>query len=210
MKKLGGIRLVLVAGILFGGAMPALADDHLRIPEPAGPAVVPEQFAAVKDKLGICFGCHDASGYSPDPQFPILSGQQYYYLYVQLKDFKAGRRASEIMGPIASEMEKDEMKLLAQYFSSQPWPTVIYRGDPGKAAKGEAVTVAGMCVQCHLGGFEGNSRVPRLAGQFQEYILKTLTDFKTGARANSPAKISLMGSFTEEDLDAVSEFLADL
>ncbi len=204
------MRRVLAAGILFGGAMPALADDHSRIPVPDEPPVVPEEFAAVKEKLEVCFGCHDASGYSPDVTFPILSGQQYYYIYVQLKDFKAGRRASDLMGPIAAEMEKDEMKLLAKYFSSQPWPRVNYRGDSGKVAKGEAVTVAGMCVQCHLGGFVGNSRVPRLAGQFKEYILKTLSDFKTGARANSPAKTSLMGSFTEEDLDAVSEFLADL
>ena len=205
-----GFRLVLAAGFLFGGMVPALADNHPRIPEPTEPPLVSEEFAAVKEKLEICFDCHDASGYSPSSVFPILSGQQYYYLYVQLKDFKAGLRASEIMGPIASKLEKDQMKLLARYFSEQPWPKISFKGDPARTAKGESVGVAGQCVQCHLGGYEGNSRVPRLAGQFPEYLAKTMIDFKTRARANSPAKMSLMESFTEDDIAAAAEFLADL
>ena len=35
---------------------------------------------------------------------PITWGQNYYYLYVQLKDYASGRRANEIMNPIAAAM----------------------------------------------------------------------------------------------------------
>jgi hypothetical protein len=35
-----------------------------------------------------------------------------------------------------------------------------------------------------------------------------MLDFKTKARANSPAKSSLMESYDEADIDAMAEFLA--
>ena len=43
--------------------------------------------------------------------------QEYYYLYVQLKDYKPGLRVNEIMSDIAAELSKDEMKALAQHYS---------------------------------------------------------------------------------------------
>lgn len=210
MTKYQGLRCLLAAGLYLGALAPAVADSHTVIPEPAAPPVVPEEFAAVKEKLAVCFDCHDPSGYTPDPTYPNLSGQQFYYLYVQLKDFRAGRRASDVMGPIAADMEKEEMKAVAQYFSEQPWPNIGFKGEDAKVAAGERATVAGQCVQCHLGSYEGNSRIPRLAGQYPGYLQKTLTDFKTKARANSPAKSTLMESYNNEDLAAMAEFLANM
>jgi cytochrome c553 len=101
------------------------------------------------------------------------------------------------------------MKLIAKYFSEQEWPRTGFKGDPAITAKGETATGAGQCVQCHRGGFDGDSRVPRLAGQQREYLFKTLMDFKNKARMNSPSKSSLMNSFEEADIDAMAEYLAD-
>ena len=210
MKRSRIYRYLFSAGLCFGIAASALADDHPRIPEPAEPPVVPEAFATVREKLEICFDCHGAGGYAPDPTFPILSGQEFYYLYVQLKDFKAARRASEIMGPIASGLERAEMKQIAQYFSTRPWPNIGYKGDEAKVLAGERAAAAGQCVQCHLGSYKGNSRIPRVAGQYPEYLRKTLSDFKTKTRLNSPAKSSLMGTFSDEDLEAMADFMANM
>ena len=69
---------------------------------------------------------------------------------------------------------------------------------------------AGQCVACHLGGFEGGSRVPYTSGQHADYLAKTLIDFKTKSRNNSPAKGSLMASFSNEELTAVAKYLAAL
>ena len=44
------------------------------------------------------------------------------------------------------------------------------RSSDQDVAKAETATAAGQCVQCHLGGYEGNSRVPRLAGQKVSYL----------------------------------------
>lgn len=174
------------------------------------PAVAGEEdTAAIKETLELCVTCHGEKGASRQPEFPILAGQHFYYLYVQLKDFKSGSRKDEIMGPIVEEMERSEMKALARYFSKQTWPNIGFKADPAVAAKGETATGAGQCVQCHLGGYEGDSRIPRLAGQHPQYLNKTMLDFKHKKRLNSPAKSSLMASFGSEDIEAMSLYLAD-
>ena len=165
-------------------------------------------YEPVLDQIKLCVSCHGENGSTLQPTFPILSGQHYYYLYVQLKDFKSGLRKNDVMGPIASKLEKSQMKLLAQYYSEQDWPNVSYRADSAAEIRGETATVAGQCVQCHLGGYEGDSRIPRLAGQHPEYLLKTMTDFKHRKRLNSAAKSSLFVSYSEDDIRAMSEYLA--
>jgi cytochrome c553 len=166
------------------------------------------EYQPVLSQIKQCVSCHGENGATLQPTFPILSGQHFYYLYVQLKDFKSGLRKNEIMGPIASQLEKSQMKLLAKYFSEQNWPNIGYRTSSAAEIQGEIATGAGQCVQCHLGGYEGDSRIPRLAGQHPEYLLKTMTDFKYKNRLNSAAKSSLFVSYSEDDIKAMSEYLA--
>ena len=166
------------------------------------------EYQPVLSQIKQCASCHGENGATLQPTFPILSGQHFYYLYVQLKDFKSGLRKNEIMGPIASQLEKPQMKLLAKYFSEQDWPNLGYRADSAAEMRGETATGAGQCVQCHLGGYEGDSRIPRLAGQHPEYLLSTMTDFKHKKRLNSAAKSSLFVTYDEDDIRAMSEYLA--
>ena len=169
-----------------------------------------DEYNAISEKLELCAGCHGEKGASSNPEYPILAGQHLYYLYVQLKDFKSGFRKSEIMSPLAAELEKADMLSMAKYYSEQKWPGIGFRADPAKAAKGEKATTAGQCVQCHLGGYEGNSRIPRLAGQHPKYLNKTMTDFKNKKRTNSPAKSTLMVSYDDADIEAMSDFLGNM
>ncbi|MFT5115149.1 MAG: cytochrome c553 [Parasphingorhabdus sp.] len=166
------------------------------------------EYEPVLSELKQCIACHGADGVTLQPTFPILSGQHFYYLYVQLKDFKSGLRKNNIMSPIAADLSKSQMKLLAKYFSDQKWPAIGFKSDSAAEAKGESATGAGQCVQCHLGGYEGDSRIPRLAGQHPEYLLKTMSDFKHRIRMNSAAKSSLFVSYSEDDIKAMSEYLA--
>ncbi|MGI9305031.1 MAG: c-type cytochrome [Gammaproteobacteria bacterium] len=169
-----------------------------------------DEYAAIRDKLQACATCHGDKGASAQAQYPILAGQELHYLYVQLKDFKAERRADPIMSPIAATLEKEEMQLMAKYFSEQAWPNIGHRSDAALEKVGLMAASAGQCVACHLGGYEGNSRVPRLAGQHPEYLQKTMLDFKTKTRKNSPAKGSLMESFGEEDIEGMADYLGGL
>jgi len=168
------------------------------------------KFAAVAEIISSCEVCHGEYGASTQQQYPILAGQEFYYLYVQLKDFKSGLRAGPIMGPLASAIEKDLMQLVAQYFSEQSWPQYDYVTDDKRINASLTIINAGQCVACHLGTFHGSSRVPRVAGQHPEYLAKTMLDFKTKARNNSPAKGTLMASFEDEQLMDVAYYLSAL
>ncbi len=169
-----------------------------------------DEYAAIREMLETCFVCHGPNGASTEAKFPILAGQHFYYLYVQMKDFKAGRRASAVMEEFVAVLSRDDMKTLAKFFSEQAWPNIGYRADPALARKGQVATVAGQCVQCHRGGYEGDSGTPQVAGQHPQYLKKTMMDFKTKRRMNSPAKSSLMESYSAEDIAGMAEFLAGM
>ena len=170
-----------------------------------------DKFAPIMPLLQTCTACHGDDGVSVIPQNPILAGQHLHYIYVQLKDFKSGLRENAIMGPIAQGLEKDQMLLIAEYYSKQEWPQNTDKDiTPEMALLAKKVINAGQCVACHLSGFEGGSGVPRADGQHFDYLQKTLIDFKTKARNNAPAKSSLMASFSDEELTAVAQYLATL
>jgi cytochrome c553 len=194
-RRLGA--LAMLATIAAAGAA-AVAQDE----ESAGSG--PEQ------KAQVCFACHGPQGASTNPQYPVIAGQHQYYLYLQLKDFKAGRRDNPEMKPIMESLSSDDFMPLAEYFSQQRWPSLSFDVDPAKVAAGETAAGSGECPQCHLGGFNGTSAVPRLAGQQLEYLQKTMLDFKSKARNNQPAMSALMGAFSDEDIAALAQYIASL
>ena len=175
-------------------------------------AIVPHRGSAqdLADQIAVCTGCHGEAGIPEDPEVPIIWGQEFYYLYVQLKDYKAGRRAHAIMSEIVAGLSKQELQALAQHFAAQTWPAIGFRAEAADVSQGQVAASAGQCVQCHLGGYEGNSRVPRLAGQTASYLEITMLAFKTKDRTNSPAKSSLMASYDEAAIGAMARYLAGL
>ena len=66
-----------------------------------------------------------------------------------------------------------------------------------------------VCTSCHLEQFQGDSSVPRLAGQQRDYLAKTMTDFRNRARANNPG-MSDLNTVTPEQLAAIAAYLAGL
>ena len=69
-------------------------------------------------------------------------------------------------------------------------------GDPAKA---QAI-VNQVCAACH--GVDGNSPLPvnpSLAGQHPEYLLKQLTEFKSGTRSN-PVMAGMVANLTPDDM----------
>jgi len=63
------------------------------------------------------------------------------------------------------------------------------------------------CAACH--GPDGNSPTgpdfPRLAGQYYDYLLKALRDYKAGARKN-PIMGGQVGSLTSQDMADLAAF----
>lgn len=192
--KLGWLCSCLVfLGTLSGaGATPAVAQN-------------------IAEKVEVCAGCHGQDGKPIDKSIPIIWGQQLGYLYIQLRDFKRGDRKNEIMQPIASSFEKDDMLAIAEYFSKKPWPDLGQPRSPkdvSQRAFGANRSVG--CTGCHLDQYQGDGTVPRLAGQSREYLTKTIADFRTRARGNNPGMSDLMLATTPDDLAALEEYLSGL
>lgn len=169
------------------------------------------EYSDIADDLDFCASCHGEKGALPiDDTIPVLAGQHFYYIYIQLKDLSSGMRKNEIMNDIASSYDKNQMKRFAQYFSEQPWPNIGYTTESELISKAESAVSAGQCVQCHRGSFEGDSQIPRIANQNFSYLQKTMKDYKSKMRNNAPAKSSLFASFKDEDIDALASYLAGL
>jgi cytochrome c553 len=174
-------------------------------------AITPLRAQTLDEKIQVCSGCHGENGKPVDKTIPNIWGQQMGYLYIQLRDFKRGDRKSEIMQPIASTFERDDMLAIAEYFSKKPWPDF---GQPraSKDVSQRALTANGSigCTGCHLDHFQGDSTVPRLAGQGRDYLAKTMADFRIRARSNNPGMSDLMIATSPDDLTALAEYLAGL
>ncbi len=165
----------------------------------------------IQEKVQVCSGCHGEAGKPVDKTIPNIWGQQAGYLYIQLRDFKRGDRKSEIMQPIASAFERDDMLAIAEYFSKKPWPDLGQPRAPKDVAQ-RARSAEGSigCTGCHLDQFQGDSTVPRLAGQGRDYLARSMADFRTRARGNNPGMSDLMIATPADDLTALAEYLAGL
>ena len=165
----------------------------------------------IEDKAALCEGCHGLKGVPQYPTAPIIWGQNEGYLYLELRDFQKGARKDDRMTPIAQSLSKEDVQALAQYFSAKPWPKTG-APDASKADEAAAMTAihSVVCTSCHLEQFQGDSSIPRLAGQEQEYLAKTMMDFRTGARANNPGMSDLIHTVTPEQLTAIAAYLAGL
>ena len=185
------LRSVVVAALLFA-ATAAWADS-------------------VEDKASVCSACHGEKGLPAEPAVPIIWGQNEGYLYLELRDFQKGARKNDQMTPIAQSLSKEDALALAQYFSAKPWPKTG-APDASKADVTSAMTAikSVVCTSCHLEQFQGDSSVPRLAGQEREYLAKTMTDFRNRTRANNPGMSDLMNTVTPEQITAMAAYLAGL
>jgi cytochrome c553 len=174
-------------------------------------AAAPASADSIAEKAKACAGCHGTDGKPIDKTTPVIWGQLTGYIYIQLRDFKRGDRKSEIMQPIASAFEKDDMLAIAEYFSQKKWPDLGQPRAPKDVSKKatDAEHSVG-CTGCHLEQFQGTSTAPRLAGQSREYLAKTIADFRSRTRGNNPGMSDLMIATPESDLAALAEFLAGM
>jgi cytochrome c553 len=166
---------------------------------------------SIAEKVEACSGCHGQDGKPIDKTTPVIWGQPAGYIYIQLRDFKRGDRKNEIMQPIASSFEKEDMLAIAEYFSNKPWPNLSQPRSPRDVAERALRAEHSVgCTGCHLDQFQGTGTAPRLAGQSREYLTKTIADFRTRARSNNPGMSDLMLATPPDDLAALAAYLAGL
>ena len=167
--------------------------------------------AATRKLAETCAACHAADGNSENPAFPILAGQTWRYIYIQLKDFKEGRRTDPVMSPMAANLSRDEMIALGNYFAAQKPKPLAFKADEARVAAGKKTSDAVLCPMCHLGAFVGQNEIPRVAGQHPEYVRKQLQDFKARKRTNDAGNMtSVAGTLSDDDIENLAQYIANL
>jgi cytochrome c553 len=167
--------------------------------------------APIEETAKTCAACHGAAGVPISAKIPVIWGQQAGYIYLDLKDFKSGARKNPLMSPMAAGLSKADMMALAEYFSKRPWPTLAQKRASDIATRTAEVDAnSGQCTQCHLGGYLGGGTTPRLADQNRDYLVKTMLDFRSGARANNPWMTDLLKTYKDTDIQALADYLAGM
>ena len=158
-----------------------------------------------------CVECHGPGGNSQNPDYPVLAGQSWRYIYIQLKDFKEGRRTDPVMSAMAARLSRDDMIALGNYFAAvKPLP-IEFKADAAKVEAGRKISDAVLCPMCHLGGFVGQNEIPKVAGQHAQYIRKQLLDFRAKRRTNDAGNMtSVAGTLSDDDIENLTQYIANL
>ena len=153
-----------------------------------------------------CLGCHGIVSYNniyPSYKVPMLGNQHKDYLVAALKAYRSGERAHPTMRAHAANLSDQDISKIADYFSS-------FRLDDSKQANSDVKMIeeANACVGCH--GPDGNSIVPtfpKIAGQYQDYLLHALKSYKNGNRNNAIMN-GIASTLSDEQMIILSKYYA--
>lgn len=187
--------------VLFG----LMAIGLAAVMSPAGAAGDPVEG---KSKFYTCAGCHGVPGYTntyPTYHVPRIGGQHADYVVSSLKSYQTGERSHGSMKGNAANLSDEDMEDIAAYVSKFRGmnASLPVTGDPQQGK-----TKAATCSGCHAeDGNSENSMFPRLAGQYESYLIRALKDYKSGARSN-PMMMGFASILSEEDMRDVAAYYA--
>jgi cytochrome c553 len=172
---------------------------------------LPTHAADVKETVEVCKGCHGDNGVSQMENIPSLAGQLDQYIQWQLVYFRSGARKNEQMQPIVEKITNEDIRNLGAYLAALPtFKAPDKDDDPDLSAKGKQAAVGRRCASCHGDNFAGTKAVARLAGQREDYLVKTLHDYKSGARNGGPQGVmsDVAYPLSDEEIAALAHYLA--
>jgi len=158
--------------------------------------------AAGKEAAANCAGCHGDEGVSGSPATPSLAGQDAQYVVTALQAYKGGSRSDATMKAMVGSLDDNAMTNLAAYYASLEPKAPNVR----KPLTTEEWTLR--CDRCH--GVNGNStdpRLPMLAGQRADYLLKALKGYRARTRKSSEMA-AMSDGLSEDDLDNLASHYA--
>lgn len=175
--------------------------------------------AGEKIATAVCAACHGVDGNSLVSMYPKLAAQHPAYITKQLMNFKAGERQNAIMAGMVTALTPEDMVNLGAYFGAQSVKSASATKN-GPGSLGEKIYKGGIaslgvpaCASCHGANGAGIPvQFPRLAGQHAEYTITQMKAWRSGERANDPAKMMRMvaSKLSDADIEAVADYIQGL
>jgi len=164
----------------------------------------------------LCASCHMQNGWGKeDGSFPVIAGQHRKVLIKQLSDIRNKNRDNPTMYPFSDPAEIGGVQGISDvtaYIASMKKDRKPGTGSGKNLAHAEEIYQK-QCMQCHGAKGVGNNDAffPSLNGQHYAYLLRQLIWIRDGYRKNAdPAMVGIVKALSEEELDAVADYLSRL
>ena len=166
----------------------------------------------IEQRAAPCFGCHGERGQSETENTPSLGGQQPPYALIQLFMFREKLRVFEPMNEMAKALTDDDLRLFSDFIGKLPKPAPpADAGDPARLQRAQALVQQQHCNSCHNADFSGRDNVPRLADQREDYLAKTMREYKDNSRHGYDGTMAeVLQPVTPEQIDDLAYFFAHL
>jgi cytochrome c553 len=164
----------------------------------------------IEQRAVTCFACHGEKGQSEAENTPSLGAQQAPYALIQLFMFREKLRTFEPMNEMAKSFTDDDLQKFADFIAKSPKPAPPSEtGEPARMQRGLALIQLHRCNNCHNADLSGKENVPRIANQREDYLAKTLLEYKDNSRHGYDATMAdVMQVVTKEQIAELAYYIA--
>jgi cytochrome c553 len=164
----------------------------------------------IAERAAPCLACHGERGQSETENTPSLGAQQPPYTLIQLFMFREKLRVFEPMNEMAKALSDDDLRLFSEFIGKLPKPAPpADAGDPARLQRGQALAQQHRCNSCHNTDFSGKDNVPHIASQREDYLAKTMREYKDNSRHGYDASMAeVLQPVTPEQIVDLAYFLA--
>jgi cytochrome c553 len=160
-------------------------------------------------KAAACVACHGSPSAPPPPGMPALGGQQPEFTVLQLILMREGLRDVPEMRGMLKGYSDGDLADVGAYFAGQSLPRPTTRVDPDLRARGAELARAMGCGTCHLGNFRGQSQIPRIAAQREDYLVASLKAYRDNKRSGIDTSMNnAMYNVSDAEIRALAHYLA--
>jgi cytochrome c553 len=165
---------------------------------------------SIAERAAPCLACHGENGQSQTENTPSLGGQQAPYTLIQLFMFREKLRSFEPMNEMAKALTDDDLRAFSEFIATLPKPAPpADAGELARLQRGLALVQQHRCDSCHNLDLSGKENVPRIANQREDYLAKTLAEYKDNSRHGYDGSMAdVMGSVTSEQIADLAHFIA--
>jgi cytochrome c553 len=166
----------------------------------------------IAERAAPCLACHGEKGQSETENIPSLGAQQAPYALIQLFMFREKLRVFEPMNEMAKALTDDDLRAFSDFVATLPKPSPpADAGDPARLQRAQALVQQQHCDSCHNADFSGRDNVPRLADQREDYLAKTMREYKDNSRHGYDGTMAeVLQPVTPEEIADLAYFLARL
>lgn len=154
-------------------------------------AASPAGAETLAEKMAPCLACHGEQGTSENENTPSLGGQPAPYALIQVYMFREKMRVLDVMNDLTKPFTDADLQAVADAIAKQPPPKAPEGAvDDARMQRGATLLRQHRCVICHLPTLAGQDNVPRLAAQREDYLVKTMREYKSNARTGYDASMA--------------------